>query len=226
MIKELLDRMQIDEERTPPPEVVLQNVNILFADKDPEVLRAFKQTTDYLGWKGTYVTSVTGIIEAMNNQCPDPNECGIDCPARGHCYDALVSGMNFFSGDGPRLTGITAARQIRKVRPNLPIVFVTSYVSTILKEEVRRVNAELIPKSVDIIDIFARVSQLVYWHRLTEPVPYHGHDRRKSSVYFGQERRRGTDRKVEIPEILSHTLEQVLRDKYTTHEEPNRPFVH
>lgn len=214
---EIYDKVQADESRPEPVNSVLQGVSVLFADKSPEVLALFKHTADYLGWKGDYVSSVTEIIDHINRHCLTcPKAPGCETPDSADCYDAVVTGVNFFTDDGPRLTGFTAARQIRKVRPNIPIVFVTSYVTSILKEEARRLNAELIPKPVDIIDLFARVSQLVYWNRLTDSSKYEGDDRRKTSVYFGQERRRGTDKRIEIPRILSHNLEQVLRDNYDT----------
>jgi DNA-binding response OmpR family regulator len=206
MIEEIYAKIQADESRPEPIDKVLQGVAVLFADKDERTLGLFKKTADYLGWHGDYVQSVDSIIELINHNCAEGRPC----------YDAIVSGVNFFTEDGPRLTGITAARQIRKVKPEIPIVFVTSYVTNMIREEVRRVNAELIPKPVDVVELFARVSQLVYWHRLTNSDKYGGEDRRKTSVYFGQERRRGTDKMVAIPRVLSQNIEDALRENYET----------
>lgn len=205
---DVLDKLVVDPEALVPPNKVLENVRILFADKDESVLALFREAITYLGWVGDYTDSVTGIIKLVNENCLNGDS---------QCYDAIVSGVNFFSEDGPRLTGITAARQIRKVRPDVPIIFVTSYVTSMVKEEARRLNAELLPKPIDVIDVLRKVSQLVYWNRLATGNKYEGDDRRKQSLHFGTENRRATDQTISIPEALSHTIESVIRSNYVKH---------
>lgn len=178
----------------------LENVNVLFADDSPDTLELMKYMANSLGWRGDYVNSVSGIIEAIN----------LNCVGEKRPYDAIVADVNYFNTQpGPRLTGITAARSIRKVRPDVPILFVSAYVDSIMREEARRVNAEIISKPVDLDLLFDRISQLIYWHRLAISGSYEGKDRRISSLNHTNYQRRATDQPVETPKILAKVLEEI-----------------
>lgn len=200
---DILEQLNIDPDVSVAPDKLLSDVRILVADKDDSVLALYKQTINQIGWKAAYVNSVTKILDAINSQCG----------SSGSCYDAIISGVNFFSEDGPRLTGITAARQIRKVHPEIPIIFVTSYLSSMVKEEARRLQAEVFPKTSSATDVMRRVAQLVYWNRLAN-LEYKGAERRERSVNFGMEKRRATDQLVTIPKSLALSIESVIRSNY------------
>lgn len=181
----------------------LENVHILFADDSVDTLDLLKLMARGLGWTGDYVTSASGIIDAVNRNCQEG----------GPCYDAIVADINYFNaGPGPRMTGITAAREIRKVHPNVPIVFISAYSNSLIREEVRRVGAQLVDKPFEFDQLFARVRELVRWHRAALNDTYEGENKRRSSVNKSKQYRRASDRRVEAPDIIKTTLEE-NRDK-------------
>lgn len=181
-----------------PATDVLQNIRVLFADDSKETLAVFKTIVRRLGWKGTYASNAVEIIEEVNKLLID-----------GETIDAVVADITYLNG--PNVTGITAAREIRKAMSDVPIVFITSYVTSIIKEEVRRVNAEIYSKPYNPEQLFLRLSQLIYWHRLAVSTTYKGKDRRKMSVNLGSHNRRVTDQILSTPERIKHTI-QSLRE--------------
>ena len=190
---------EIETQPDVPAYDVLRNISVLFADESHEVLAVFKHVMSRLGWQGTYVHNAVELIDAVNIMF-----------ANHQTLDAVVADINYFTG--PRLTGITAAREIRKAMPNVPIVFISAYVTSILKEEVRRVNAEIYRKPFDTEQLFVRLSQLIYWNRLATTSDYTGEDRRRNSVNRTLESRRATDKILTTPERIRQTLME-LRDK-------------
>lgn len=155
------------------------NVNIICADDHEDTLALMKFKCEQVGWHGVYVNTALGIIDAINNSRED--------------FDAIIADINFNTAEGPDVTGITVARTIRKVRPDVPIMFVSAYVNTITREEIRRVNAEVMTKPVDFDALFDQIASMIYWHRHTTPAEYIGKDRRKSSINRGGWARRKTD---------------------------------
>lgn len=180
-------------------------IKVLFADDNAETLRLSELMANQRGWKGTYVTSAIGIIEMVNKNC-----------VNDECYDCIVADVNFSNEvikDGVRHTGITAARAVRKADLSIPIVFITGYSSSLIREEVRRVQGEIFSKPIDINLIFERVEQLIYWHRLAVNKNYDGHDRRRSSVNRSSYKRRASDQMITIPKILSDIMRNVKESK-------------
>lgn len=176
---------------------VMQNVHLLIADDNRDTLEILQYRIDMQGWKGTYVTNATAIIEAMNGS-----------PEQGH-FDGIIADVNYFSDQlGPRLTGLTAAREVRKVRPNIPIIFITAYSNSIIREEARRVQAEVVPKPFDLDNLFSRIYHMIYFHRLGQSKRSDGTDRRMNSVNMTQHRRRSSDALIGT----SSTVQSVLED--------------
>ena len=186
------------------PEVSMERVNLLLADDHQDTADLLMFKTKSLGWTGTWVTSASAIIQAMN-------ECE-------NCYDAIIADVNFFDNQsGPRLTGITAIREIRKVRPNIPVIFITGFSNSLIREEIRRVNADLMTKPFDIDALFDRVYQLIYWYRLATMKETHT-ERRGSSVNQTEFHRRTSDQKIGYPSptitnILSELRDEAKEDK-------------
>lgn len=193
------------------PEIDMENVNLLIADDHVDTANMLLYKTKMCGWTGTAVNSASGIIDAMN-----------DASLQGQDFDGIIADVNFFDNQpGPRVTGITAIREVRKVRPNIPVIFVTGFSNTLLREEVRRVNADLMAKPVDIDALFERVYNLIYWHRLSL-LPYQGKERRGSSVNMTDLRRRAGDVKVGRPSpiittVLNEVRDEALRKKQSRH---------
>jgi CheY-like chemotaxis protein len=135
----------------------LGDVNLLVADDSVDTLDMLKTyAVKVLRWTGDFVTQADDIIEAVNKNCEEGQRC----------YDAIIADINYFGqGDGPRITGITAATQIRKIRPNVPILFFSAYLNNMLREEARRVNAETMAKPKGPIEVFDKVGQMIWDYR-------------------------------------------------------------
>ncbi len=187
---------QIEEERTAPAETILEDCRILFADESQELLGQFELCTNKLHWSGVFVRTATQMMDAINNLL----NVGLH-------LDAIVADISY----NENITGITAAREARKAMPNVPIIFVSTYVTSIIREEVRRVDAEIIQKPFDVTTLFIRLSQLIYWNRLATDRAYAGENNRHNSINRTGHSRRVTDYVLSTPDRISQTLKE--RDK-------------
>lgn len=179
-----------------PPSELLQSIRVLFAEDSLETINIFKLVVDRLGWDSRYVGNAVEMIEAVN--------CIL---TENLTLDAVVADISFLSG--PKLTGITAAREIRKALPNVPIIFISAYVTSIIREEVRRIGAEIIQKPFDVEVLFIRLSQLIYWNRLVLASEFDGPERRRNSVNRTENLRRATDYILSTPYRIAQTLRDI-----------------
>lgn len=180
---------------------ILNDIRVLFADSSQETLALYQRAAHALHWHGLYVESSEEMMDTINHVLNEGLE-----------LDAIVANIAYFSGT--QVTGITAAREARKALPNVPIVFISEYVTSMIREEVRRVGgAEILEKPVDPEKLFIRLSNLIYWHRLVIDNEYKGDNRRKASVNRTDNQRRATDYVLTTPERISQVLADVERDK-------------
>lgn len=133
---------------------------VLFADDDPEVLSMIQTYLQYRNWKTDYAKNAIEIIELVNKNCEEEGQ---------KPYDVIVADINYFNKEdiyGPRLSGITAAREIRKVHQDVPIVFLTGYDNALIRGEVRRIGAKIVMKPVlDYEHFFDWIEDLALWHQ-------------------------------------------------------------
>lgn len=184
----------------PVIESLVPSAYVLFADDDPDQLGMMKVWAESLGWKGEYVNSADAIIEAVNRNCSDDTD---------KCYDAIIADVNYERMFGTNVqTGITAARAIRKTGQDIPIIFVSGHVNSVIREEARRVSAEIYKKPVELDTLFLNVAHLIRWHRLGVSEDYDGSDRRRSSINRTDNKRRATDNKAEAPKIITQLLRE------------------
>lgn len=176
-------------------EDVLRGTTVLFADEDQDTLEEIKTVVTALNWKGHYIHDAVELMDKVNEIIAEKGP-----------IDAIVAEIHYLSGS--TLTGITAAREIRKAMPNVPIVFLSSYVTTsMIREEIRRVSAEYLTKPLDVTQLFVRLSKLIYWYRLTESHFYMGPERRNQSINRTSNQRRACDYKLSTPTRIAETLE-------------------
>lgn len=194
MQEEIYSHLKVDAGS--PLKDVLRDIRVLFADDSHETIAIFKHIVTRLGWQGLYVHSSEEMIAEVN-----------EILAQEHTLDAVVANISYFAKT--QMTGITAAREIRKAMPNVPILFLSHYVTSIIREEVRRVGAELIQKPFDPETLFIRLSQLIYWNRLASAQSYEGEDRRRNSVNRSENFRRATDYILSTPERIRQTLDEL-----------------
>ena len=186
--------LQIDPHNS--VEDVLRGTRVLFADEDQTTLNRLQRVANELGWDGIYVRSAHEMIETVNTLL-----------SHEIMLDAVVAEVNYLSG--PTLTGITAAREIRKAMTKVPIIFLSSFVTTsIVREEIRRVSADFVPKPFDTTDLFIRLSKMIYWYKLTMGQTYQGPDRRTQSFNQTPNTIRATDYILSTPTRIQQTLNQ------------------
>lgn len=169
-------------------------IRVLFANESQAVLNTFKEYVDELGWVGYYVPDAVGMMDCINELL----QCEIE-------LDAIVANVEYLSGSGSNLTGITAGREARKAMPNVPIVFTSAYVTSMIREEVRRLDAEIMANPLDPSLLFTRLTQLIQWHRVVTLDSYEGPNRRRASVNRTIHFRRASDYVLATPERLSQS---------------------
>lgn len=97
------------------------------------------------------------------------------------------------------MSGISAATQIERAVPNLPILFLTGYGGLLTRENVRAIpTAEVLEKGVDPNDLIERIEYLIEFTRSR----YEGPERRRTSVNRTNSHRRSTDNPMGVPKVL------------------------
>lgn len=173
-----------------------QKIRVLFAEDAEGTIAIFKEVVKRLGWQGLYAANAVEMMSVVNNLISNK------LPLNG-----VVADINFISG--PKLTGITAVREIRKVFPDVPVIFISSYVTSIIREEVRRVNAEIIEKPFNVDTLFLRLSQLIHWSDKVALGDYTGKERRATSLNRTQFSRRASDYVLATPDRIAKTLKDI-----------------
>lgn len=195
---------------------MLRDIKILYADSDPIELESLAIMVQQYGWEGDQAMSASEIVNKVN----------LNCSSGGKCYDAIITALNFFDeGSDPYLTGVTAAKMIRKVRTDVPIVFISDHNNSLIREEVRRVSGELMTKPIDTYALFDRIEQLVIWYRQTQASRYDGDDRRIGSINRSGNFRRNTDmgHEITIPDRLVNLIEEVKEENNERRESESGP---
>jgi DNA-binding response OmpR family regulator len=187
----------------------LGEVRVLFAEDEDGLMGLFRSIIDDLGWKALYVSNALEMMTAVNHLISE-----------GLTLDGVVADISFLSG--PKLTGITAVREIRKVFPNVPVIFISVYVTSIIREEVRRVGGEIIQKPFDLDELFIRLIQLIHWNRVVSAQEYKGQERRRNSVNRTHHERRATDYILSTPDRIAKTLIDARRKQYEGSKELHR----
>lgn len=176
---------------------------ILFADDDMDTLAMFAMEIKLRQWSGDFVTSPRQMFEKINEQVEQTGK---------NPYDVIVADINYMDAGPephfPRITGITAALEVRRHYPNIPIVFVTAFSNTLTRLEMKKISNEIMIKPIEINKLFDRLALLVLWHRHIRMDTVKD-DRRRQSVNQTDFQRRATDRKLYIPPVLESALNEV-----------------
>jgi len=177
---------------------------VLFADDHEDTLRLMAHFADTYEWNYDLARNVQEIIDFVNLRCSGDT-----------CYDAIVADVNYYDqdpADGPRRTGIMVAREIRKVYPNVPIIFVSAFVNGLIKEQVRAINgADILSKPIDYMALFKKLDYLISFNRAASPC-YEGPERRKNSVNLTMHNRRASDKHIHFPQIIETIIGEVKEE--------------
>lgn len=109
----------------PPVEEELESLprgseRIIFVDDEPDLAELGKEMLEAVGYRVAAFTSSTEALDTIKNQPED--------------FDLLITDMTM-----PLLTGLELSDEIRKIRPDLPIIICTGF-SDLLNGEQKRVT--------------------------------------------------------------------------------------
>jgi DNA-binding response OmpR family regulator len=167
---------------------------VLFADDDPLVLKALVRGAEKRGICADTATTAREILHKVNKHCGE----------WGNCYDMVVADVNYMDAQGKRslLTGITAGDQIRRSYPDLPILYVTGFASSMVRQQIRKQGADVVEKPFEIEALLDRVMMTL----AVAGSDYQGPERRNKSINQSGHTRRRTDRPLEVPKVVEKSL--------------------
>lgn len=163
---------------------------ILFADDDFDFLQLLRVNCRVRGFDGHFVSTGIEIIQSVQNQIDNDTQP----------FDAIVADVNYLNASSVQtshpITGVRAAIQVRKLFPNIPIVFVTAYSSVIVRNEMNKISNEIMTKPIEIEILFDRIAFLAHWYRRISSLNLKV-ERRVRSINRSGFYRRATDVSVE-----------------------------
>lgn len=183
-------------ERTRTPVVV-------FADDHASTLDMLLQMARLRGIRAVGARTPREILARVNELCDE-----------GECPDALVLDVNYFSAEPvaqhtPRLTGLTAGREIRKKFPDIPIIYITAFASARVKTVAREQRAEMVEKPFDLGALFDRVEYVVG----RAEARYEGPERRQAPRPTLHRRRKVDTGPLAVPPAVEAAVEAARAKK-------------
>jgi len=120
-------------EAAPPPDpaTLVGDERILFVDDEPKFVIATQRQLEYMGYKVEIFTSSTSALERFR-EAPDE-------------FDLVISDVAM-----PKITGENLVKQMRQIRPNLPVILCTGYSDKVDKQAASLLHCEYILKPIEI----------------------------------------------------------------------------
>ncbi len=134
---------EMDARKIPAASVCTGNEHILLVDDEQQIVHSQKQALERLGYT---VTARTSSIEAMEAFRAHPDR-----------YRAVVTDMTM-----PNLTGDLMAKEMKSIRPDIPIIICTGYSEKLSESRVRMSGIDLfLMKPVGRMDLANALRQLL-----------------------------------------------------------------
>jgi CheY-like chemotaxis protein len=171
---------------------------LLFADDEPDILGVLVQAAELKGYRYKTATTPEEILAQVNEHCAQEHTC----------FDALVLDVHYKTALA-RETGIGAVRAIRRKFPNLPVIFITAYNSTLTRNEALAVGQEVIVKPFDPMYVLNRAALWIAWAGKRRN--WQGGERRSFGVNRSGQYRRATDAAVELARPLREIAAQAQK---------------
>lgn len=116
---------------------------ILLVDDEKEVMETFRQMLTYLGYS---VFSTTSGFEALDVLCKAPDQ-----------FDLLITDQTM-----PKITGVRLASEVKRIRPDLPVLLCSGFGDAIQGEEARKAGLpEVVMKPLTASEIAHKVRQVL-----------------------------------------------------------------
>lgn len=116
---------------------------ILFIDDERAIANIYKKILERLGYK---VTASDNVVEALNDFREDPGR-----------FDLVVTDLTM-----PKMTGLELAKEILRLRPDLPIILCTGFSQETAAEEARQIGIqEILFKPIDRLTLAKTIRKLL-----------------------------------------------------------------
>ncbi|MGM0576205.1 MAG: ATP-binding protein [Myxococcota bacterium] len=126
-----------------PRPVVGGDERILFVDDEPTLVRLWKERLSRLGYDVSVCTSSVDALELFR--------------ATPHRFDLVISDQTM-----PLMTGDSLARQILRLRPELPVILYTGFSHAITAEQARAMGIrEFLMKPLDLEEMAAAIRRVL-----------------------------------------------------------------
>lgn len=168
----------------------MKSLKVLVVDDCNEDFELYKEYAHRGAIDIHFANNTRQTIDMVNHACDE-----------GHCYDVIVTDINFnnnIHGASPTYTGVTSAREVRRTHEDTPIIFVTGYDSFYIRDEVSKLgNTWFFSKPFDFQEVFDKIRELGNIHLETC----------KSAP-----QERGRER-LKVPEVLEKIMTKVRLEK-------------
>lgn len=167
------------------------NPLVVIAEDHEDTLHMLKFAFESNGFLVDLARTSLELLEVVDYRCSED----------GQCPDAIVTDIQFLNDT---LSGIGAARTVRKEYPNIPVVFISAYVNSLIREEAMKVGDAIIAKPLNPSVLVERVCYLIQLsvHR------YSGPERRIRSINRSGQSRRATDHRLEVRPAIRDAISQ------------------
>lgn len=118
----------------PDPASLLGNERILFVDDEPKFVIATQRQLEHMGYKVEIFTSSINALQRFKS-APDD-------------FDIVITDVAM-----PKLTGENIVKQMRQIRPKLPVILCTGYSDKVDKQTASLMNCEYILKPFEIEEL-------------------------------------------------------------------------
>ncbi len=128
---------------SPAPVILTGNEHILFVDDDSMIVKMGSRILERLGYTVTGITSSQDALELFKENASS--------------FDLVITDMTM-----PHLTGDILAMEIRKIRPEIPIILCSGYSSRINKESARDISINaFLNKPISKLELSSTVRQVI-----------------------------------------------------------------
>ena len=135
----LLEETEMEQQKAVTEHAVGGGEHILYVDDDDVLVELGNGMLTFLGYKVTGTTSSSEALELFRN-CPDQ-------------YDMVISDMTM-----PNMTGLELAQELKRIRPDIPIILCTGFSEQITPERVKSIGLrEIIMKPVVLDQMAAAI---------------------------------------------------------------------
>lgn len=134
---------------TPDPAALAGNERILLVDDEPKFVIVTQRQLEYMGYKVEIFTSAVNALERFKSA---PDE-----------VDLVITDVAM-----PKITGENLVKQMRQIRPNLPVILCTGYSDKVDKQTASQLRCEYALKPVEI-EYLAQLIRKTLDHQAGKP---------------------------------------------------------